>query len=733
MSKKERRQRSPAALDRPVAILFARSCGGHQELPVSQQQAAISNMSPAGQFSSKQEAAHPTKPTGKPLPPRKSTPAKQRKTTGGRRNEDEDEDDVISIHSSSTQEEEAYDDSSSEEDETSTLVNSPAMETLASTVLLASQGTIGTNGEHSFDSPDGDPPLLVTQRPLLSLDDDDNGDDVPPRAFQLTRVGRRTPPDRRASTQQPNKTTKRHSSSGGDSKKEPKKAKRDDTPARGGRRSRSSGGGLPEVRPTVEASTKEVSPKKKAKQKTTKTTTPPAKKTKKSPPRSKDERKGSCILSVDKENHHCPVPPSTHAAAAAPPPPKAPPGRKSPQTMKKRNDPATTQVHSNGNHPDLTTSTTQTSLQRSSAPVLPPPASHNNAASAVPHLLPPAMPLADPAASSDPPRQVSSGATTTRAPTPGAAKVTPVGPSAITATMTKEVTAHPHDSASTADVAAAAGGLPPPTCAPGLAPSSWTSAPPPPVTKKLTFQDTVLQHLLESFRPTNLKELAKALKSSETALHYVMMSLVDKQLVACKEFGSGGNTKRPNSKTLYWANFDAKGKDVRHLWGESATSAERNNAKSQATALERENATLATELAQVLQIPSNDDLTLSLERETSALEQLQAQLRAVESRIEQQRRMQQGVAGPAMRPGGPSGRRVMASGAVSEVACPRRLKRRINYYRDEWRKRKVQCMDFVEQLADGLEKKPKDVVKLLDLETDEMVKVTMPAKHSDVS
>ena len=38
-------------------------------------------------------------------------------------------------------------------------------------------------------------------------------------------------------------------------------------------------------------------------------------------------------------------------------------------------------------------------------------------------------------------------------------------------------------------------------------------------------------------------------------------------------------------------------------------------------------------------------------------------------------------------------------------------------------------MDFVEQLADGLEKKVKDVVKLLELETDEAVGVKLPPKY----
>jgi hypothetical protein len=50
--------------------------------------------------------------------------------------------------------------------------------------------------------------------------------------------------------------------------------------------------------------------------------------------------------------------------------------------------------------------------------------------------------------------------------------------------------------------------------------------------------------------------------------------------------------------------------------------------------------------------------------------------------------------------------------------------------RGEWKKRKDKCIDFVEQLADGMEKKVKDVVKLLELETDEMEGVKMPPKHT---
>ena len=49
--------------------------------------------------------------------------------------------------------------------------------------------------------------------------------------------------------------------------------------------------------------------------------------------------------------------------------------------------------------------------------------------------------------------------------------------------------------------------------------------------------------------------------------------------------------------------------------------------------------------------------------------------------------------------------------------------------RGEWKKRKEQCMDFVDHVADGMEKKRKDVIKVLDIDTDEMNGVALPPKY----
>ena len=49
--------------------------------------------------------------------------------------------------------------------------------------------------------------------------------------------------------------------------------------------------------------------------------------------------------------------------------------------------------------------------------------------------------------------------------------------------------------------------------------------------------------------------------------------------------------------------------------------------------------------------------------------------------------------------------------------------------RTEWYKRKAKVVDFVEGCADAMEKKPKEVMKLMCVETDAEVAAVMPEKH----
>jgi DNA-binding transcriptional regulator GbsR (MarR family) len=242
-------------------------------------------------------------------------------------------------------------------------------------------------------------------------------------------------------------------------------------------------------------------------------------------------------------------------------------------------------------------------------------------------------------------------------------------------------------------------------------------APPPKKKKKkMTFQDQVLNHMLFTFKPFTLKTLAEALKTTDTALNYVMLSLTDKNLVIKKDFTSA----KGRTKTLYWANHDSKAKEVAAAM---ASPEEIEATKAELEGLRRQQASLSSALAGLSGQISNEELTSQLAREEVELEALREQVEGAKVRI------QAGRAPPKQT------KSILGRGPVKSAAllarerCPHRTKMRINAMRVEWKKSKEKCMDFIELLADGMEKKPKEVIKLLEIETDEMMGVKMPPKH----
>jgi DNA-binding transcriptional regulator GbsR (MarR family) len=234
--------------------------------------------------------------------------------------------------------------------------------------------------------------------------------------------------------------------------------------------------------------------------------------------------------------------------------------------------------------------------------------------------------------------------------------------------------------------------------------------------KKMTFQDQVLNHMLFSFKPFTLKTLAEALKTTDTVLNFVMLSLTDKDLVIKKDFTSA----KGKPKTLYWANHDSKAKEVAAAM---ASSEEIEATEVELEGLRRQQAALSSALTGLSGQLSNEELTSQLVQEEAELETLRHQLKGAKARI-------QAAKAPPKQP-----KSIMDRGPVKSAAllarerCPRRTKMRINAMRGEWRKRKEQCTDFIDMLADGMEKKPKEVIKLLEIETDEIIGVEMPPKH----
>lgn len=231
--------------------------------------------------------------------------------------------------------------------------------------------------------------------------------------------------------------------------------------------------------------------------------------------------------------------------------------------------------------------------------------------------------------------------------------------------------------------------------------------------KKQTFQDELLQILFYSCKPYTAKLLSQQLKSPESAINFSMLSLVDKGWVVKKEFP----TKRGAAKELIWANQDAKNKELAEAL-KAVPPHELLQAQQEVKKLLQQEQNLAAELAKTLQEPSNQDLDVKIKSVEDEIKELEQKLGEMKGRIEAAKTSADAV------PGKKNGKK------RSAPMTPLRMKKKINSLRSEWKKRKEKCMDFVEQLADGMEKKVKDVMRtVLDVETDEAAGVQMPPKY----
>jgi hypothetical protein len=77
---------------------------------------------------------------------------------------------------------------------------------------------------------------------------------------------------------------------------------------------------------------------------------------------------------------------------------------------------------------------------------------------------------------------------------------------------------------------------------------------------------------------------------------------------------------------------------------------------------------------------------------------------------------QEGSAGPG---GLNQSRLARFSAPPKKPKTKKQLNKEFNSMRSEWKSRKEKCMDFIDNLSDAMEKHPKEVVKILELETDE--------------
>lgn len=241
--------------------------------------------------------------------------------------------------------------------------------------------------------------------------------------------------------------------------------------------------------------------------------------------------------------------------------------------------------------------------------------------------------------------------------------------------------------------------------------------------KKMRYDQQILHHMVMSMKPFSARVLAQELNTTEQQLHHALLGMKDKGLVIEKEFTTSSNGR---CKTLMWANLESHSKDAIPATYDPEKACE---ARRQLLLLQKQEAGLQQELSVLTELPCNNDLSAQLdaaETELASLKQLWEKTRARIKRSKVQ------APAAALSPGfrGVQPQLVPKSAAqLSRERCPRGLKIRINIMRQEWRNRKEKCKDFIENLSDAMEKKPKQVNNILDVETDESVGVIMPKKY----
>jgi DNA-binding transcriptional regulator GbsR (MarR family) len=216
---------------------------------------------------------------------------------------------------------------------------------------------------------------------------------------------------------------------------------------------------------------------------------------------------------------------------------------------------------------------------------------------------------------------------------------------------------------------------------------------------KPTLQDKILKSMFVACKPFNLNNLlTETQTTSDSTLSFTLLSLVDKNLIIKKDFISA----KGSTKTLYWANLDM----VNHK--DAAQAIRIQYRDDEMAAALQEHKKLNDQLQQIecaveslLKQATNEELD-------EKIKQIELDICSRNERIHKAIEFKENI--------------------LSKAVSSKTIKMRINKYREEWKRRKEKVKTFVENLSDAMEKKEKDVVKMLDIETDEMVGTKLPPK-----
>lgn len=202
-------------------------------------------------------------------------------------------------------------------------------------------------------------------------------------------------------------------------------------------------------------------------------------------------------------------------------------------------------------------------------------------------------------------------------------------------------------------------------------------------------EEKLLLHLTREMKPFTLKILAEELETAEVTLHSPILNLKEKGIVCRKEIG--GKVK----KEIYWVDIDNA---LQELYGEKQINLGEKSVvvKQKLAKLAAQETSLLKEVEEVRKDMTNETLDIRLAEEERKLETLKVL-------ISERRRRQ-----------------------INRMNLE---KRKINFFRSWWIKRKQQCVDFIEMFAEAMEEHVKDMNICLGIVTDEMAGEVLPKKQ----
>lgn len=219
----------------------------------------------------------------------------------------------------------------------------------------------------------------------------------------------------------------------------------------------------------------------------------------------------------------------------------------------------------------------------------------------------------------------------------------------------------------------------------------------------------IIHVLKATSKPYNAKGLAESLNSADAVITSLMPALIKSGQVKQKDFGKTDKT----SKVLFYYNDNFK---------EPGGIPDFHNTTTRLRDLEQIHALELKEISNLEAQVSSELTALTNEQLIREMNDLEKQLN-----ILQQRRNDANSAAAAAGGGGGGASKIGFKKVDNISRDAKELRTGIQFFDKEWGSRKKICMEFLDNVSDGMDKSVKEVVKIIGIDTDEAEGVVRPS------